>query len=356
MVYDTFTAANTAKGFFSYFNELLYSEDVKKAYLIKGGPGCGKSTFMKKISDIFDKKGFTVERIRCSSDKDSLDGIKIFEKGIVIIDATSPHAFDMKYPGAYDNIIDLSKFWNTEKLSEKFDDIKSISDEISLKYRYVYSLLKIIGGIEVQKYFLFEPYIDLEKVNCIIKKIIKQNALLPKNSSAKIHNRMLSAFTKDGIYTISETTDKLCENIVLIEDNPGIANIILLKAANIFTKMGYDTIRIHSPLLPESRLEQIIIPDLKLGLITTGHLFSPDVDENKISKKITTKSILNKHVYAENKNKLNFNKKLSKELLLSVYDELKTIKQKHDDLEKYYIDAIDFSKTDNYLKEFINEI
>ena len=57
MIYDTFTAANTEKGFCSYFDELIHDEKLKRVYLIKGGPGCGKSTLMKKIADKFENGG-----------------------------------------------------------------------------------------------------------------------------------------------------------------------------------------------------------------------------------------------------------------------------------------------------------
>jgi len=38
LVHDTFIAANTYKGFFSYFDELIYGNENQDVYLIKGGP------------------------------------------------------------------------------------------------------------------------------------------------------------------------------------------------------------------------------------------------------------------------------------------------------------------------------
>ena len=119
MTYNTYIAANSFKGFFSYFDELIRDTSLESVYLIKGGPGCGKSTLMKKIANEFDNKGYTIEKIYCSSDPDSLDGVKINELNKVIIDATPPHSFDMKYPGIIDNIIDISQFWNTENLKKQ---------------------------------------------------------------------------------------------------------------------------------------------------------------------------------------------------------------------------------------------
>ena len=80
IIYDTFIAANSCKGFFSYFDELIWDSSLKRVYLIKGGPGCGKSTFMKKISKSASQQGLTVENMYCSGDVTSIDGIKIKEK------------------------------------------------------------------------------------------------------------------------------------------------------------------------------------------------------------------------------------------------------------------------------------
>ena len=42
-----FLGANSSKGFSSLYHELIPREMAKAVYYIKGGPGCGKSTFMK---------------------------------------------------------------------------------------------------------------------------------------------------------------------------------------------------------------------------------------------------------------------------------------------------------------------
>ena len=44
-----FLGANTAKGFFSVYEDFCKPDSGNFLYVIKGGPGCGKSSFMKKI-------------------------------------------------------------------------------------------------------------------------------------------------------------------------------------------------------------------------------------------------------------------------------------------------------------------
>jgi hypothetical protein len=356
MVYDTFTAANTAKGFFSYFDELIYGSDVKDLYLIKGGPGCGKSTFLKKVGESFLAAGYDVERIRCSSDKDSLDGIKILQKGVVIIDATSPHSYDMKYPGANESIIDFSRFWSCDEIAKSRHKIMQLTDSISSRYKTVYNLLKAAASAEAYKGMLIESAINQEHIAKTVKKLYKQFAVLATNDTAKVQNRMLSAFSGSGIYTLSETTEAFCDQYVIFEDQIGIAHLYLSKLATLLTKSGYDTIRVHNPLVPESKLEQIIIPSLKLGFIAGAHPYSPEITEGKIIKKIATKAAIDKSDFALNKNKISFEKKLNNELIKAVCNELCEIKVLHDELEKYYICATDYDSVNSFTLGFINKI
>ena len=50
MQYQSFCAANSGKGFISFFDSIL-DEKNKMVYYIKGGPGCGKSTLMRRIAE-----------------------------------------------------------------------------------------------------------------------------------------------------------------------------------------------------------------------------------------------------------------------------------------------------------------
>lgn len=356
MTYDTFTAANTEKGFFSYFDELVRDPSLNRVYLIKGGPGTGKSTFMKKIADKFADLGLTVERIHCSSDPDSLDGVQIKEKSISVIDATSPHAYEMSLPGAYESFIDLSKFWDENKLVDNRQQIKQLFTEISAAYKPVYSLLKAAGSVENWISLLIESNTDYEKITSHIKKIIKQNAVSPISSKPVISNRLLSAFSKDGIITYSKTTDTLCSEYIVIEDFAGISGFFLNKTAVFFNKLGYNTMLIHSPLSPDKKLEQVIIPQLRLGFIAGGHIFSPQLDDHKIIKKLFSKNYIDKDFYSNNKNKITFARKTIRELTAHASIALSEIKAKHDMLEKFYISAMDFNALNDFTNTFIDNL
>ena len=86
-----FPGGNTSRGFFSYYSHILSQEAARRIFVIKGGPGVGKSTFMKKIGSELLERGYDIEFMHCSSDNNSLDGLVIPELGIAMIDGTAPH-------------------------------------------------------------------------------------------------------------------------------------------------------------------------------------------------------------------------------------------------------------------------
>ena len=64
---DFFLGATTPAGFKGYF-EPLRREPGMQMYLIKSGPGCGKSTLMKRLAQTAEQQGEPIQRIHCASD------------------------------------------------------------------------------------------------------------------------------------------------------------------------------------------------------------------------------------------------------------------------------------------------
>ena len=57
-----FAASNSSSGFKSYYHEIFDKREHKRIYVIKGGPGTGKSRFMNEVSDAAYTQGYSVER------------------------------------------------------------------------------------------------------------------------------------------------------------------------------------------------------------------------------------------------------------------------------------------------------
>ena len=86
-----FLGANAPTGFYSLYDHLLSPEEARAIYILKGGPGCGKSTLMRKIGAWAEKSELETEYIICSGDPDSLDAVLLPQLGVAIVDGTAPH-------------------------------------------------------------------------------------------------------------------------------------------------------------------------------------------------------------------------------------------------------------------------
>lgn len=89
--YRFFLGANSPDGFVSFYESLIDLDTANEVYIIKGGPGAGKSSFMKRAAAGLTEAGLTTEFIVCSADPDSLDGVVFPEIGVAFVDGTQPH-------------------------------------------------------------------------------------------------------------------------------------------------------------------------------------------------------------------------------------------------------------------------
>ena len=60
-----FLGANSEEGFFSLYDQLLGGR-LDDLMILKGGPGCGKSTFMRRVGAAMERAGERIVYINCS--------------------------------------------------------------------------------------------------------------------------------------------------------------------------------------------------------------------------------------------------------------------------------------------------
>ena len=132
---------NTPKGFFSYYHYILDQREADKIICLKGGPGAGKSTFMRAIGEKLLAEGHNIDFMHCSSDNDSLDAIVVRDKKIAILDGTSPHIVDPINPGAVDSIINLGDYWDEEGIRKNNEALISSNEKKKSIFARVYNYL-----------------------------------------------------------------------------------------------------------------------------------------------------------------------------------------------------------------------
>ena len=135
-----FLGGNTASGFVSFYDGFCRGpEDF--LWVIKGGPGCGKSSFMKTLGHAAEKAGLDVEYVLCSGDPDSLDGVYFPSLHTGYADGTVPHVIEAVTPGAAGLYLDLGQFYDRIALQKERRAIELLQTRYRALYREAYARL-----------------------------------------------------------------------------------------------------------------------------------------------------------------------------------------------------------------------
>ena len=111
-----FLAANSGRGFFSLYDQ--FPPAGAFLHIIKGGPGTGKSSFMRRIREAAQQRGYDTETILCSGDPDSLDGLYIPALGLAWVDGTAPHVQEPEVFGGTADYVNLGAYCPTPLSAE----------------------------------------------------------------------------------------------------------------------------------------------------------------------------------------------------------------------------------------------
>lgn len=349
-----FLGANSATGFVSCF-DLSYS--VKRgdtAYIIKGGPGTGKSSLMKYIASECAKAGKTVELFPCSSDPDSLDGIRILPDNIVFLDGTAPHVVEPKYPGICEHIINTGEFWDKKKLTANKEEILTVMAENKAYHARASRYIMAAGKLLSDNMSIQEKFSDREKIISFAKHL-SVKYIGKKSGKGQVTVRFLSGITPKGVVFFSSTLLKEVTNHIIISDKNGyVASQIMATLLSEAVNKGHDVIEIKNPFFPNEVIDHIIIPALNLAFCTENDYMHINTNERRIhSRRFENKD------FKKNREKLRFNKNAAREMLLAAGESLYLAKKVHDDLEAYYVEAMDFDAlakmTGQLAKEIKNE-
>lgn len=350
---SSFLGANTPKGFISFFDELYNPYKTANAYIIKGGPGTGKSTFMKKTATALHLKGIDTEWVYCSSDPKSLDGLIAPSIDFSIADGTSPHVLEPRFPGCSENIINLGAFWNEDELKQKSDSIRTLTLENSLYHRRSAGYLSAAGSVSNEIDLICSPYINEEKINSFALRFCQREMPKKKSSSpGKRLKRFIGAITPEGTVFMDDTVKNMCTRIIGIEDEySAVSHIVTQRIGDIAVRLGYDVIFCHCPMRPKE-CEHLIIPEINLCLLTlkSEHKIGLTCDRIIHAQRFLHEEIRNSRTL------LKFDKRLKAELVKEAVMKLKKAKEVHDELEKLYIESMDYTALNEFCNSFVNKL
>ena len=351
-----FPGSNTPFGFYSYYNNIISQKDANKIFIIKGGPGTGKSSFMKKIANHFIDKKIPLEYHHCSADPDSLDGIVIIPAKIAIIDGTFPHAIDPQTPGAIDEIINFAPFWDEAGIRANKANIIEVNNQRKALFSRAYLYL----GAAKQVY---DAYAQIQKSSLNqeafmeIKNIIFQTIFSKNNSYASVrgNSRHLfgTAITPKGFADYLPSIIGNTKTTYIIKDSPGAsAQALMDLIADKALKLGLSTQCYHSPIIYE-KIEDLVIPDLDMSISVSNKYHHVDIKANQV---FDLTSCLAQDQLAKLEPLLKLDQMLIDQLLARGIESLSCAKDKHDLLESFYIPHVKFDEIQPLVKTVIKQI
>ena len=340
-----FAAANGYSGFRSYFDEIFDPLGYTSLYILKGGPGTGKSSFMKQLLTEIEPLVEECEAIYCSSDSISLDGviIKNGDQRVGIIDGTSPHSRDPIFPGAIDKIINLGDNWNEKMLSDNIDIITSLVREKTDSYKLAYDYLSIAGAI-TKKADESISRIYRNECNTFVKSLLDRAD--SRNVCKKV--RLVTSFGKDGFCTLN-TLGNIASEIYSVVGIYGSEYIFMREVSEALEKSGVDYTLFPSAL-DASKPDAIFIPSIGVAFTTERSSLFPD------DHIIDTSQHLKQDDLFKQSERLEFLYREREAMLWMSVDQFKKASDAHFKLEKIYSSAMDFSKNDEAYHVCISEI
>lgn len=336
-----FPGGNTAEGFGSHFEDILPLSARKRMFYLKGGPGVGKSTLMRRVGEAAEKAGLEVEYFHCSSDPDSLDAVCLPQKGAALMDGTAPHIYDPVTPGARDTLVSLGDFLDEAALRPHREDIQRLQTAISGRFRRCYCYLsgaqKVLEAARPGKE-------DLHKARKLAREWA--DSLPLRGGEGSVRCLFGSAYTPKGYVDL---TGKMNLKRCVTVDCPfGLdVDALMVEAARQATERGLHVVALMNPLCPK-RISHVVIPAHGVGLLSgrRGPAAQGEwLDADRLFQ-----------LEESTEKEQNFDRNAFELLIQRATEQLSTAKKLHDELESHYIGHMDFLKWQEVLDRILREL
>ena len=323
-------------------------------WIIKGGPGTGKSTAMRLVAEEAERRGIYHERCRCSSDPDSLDAVIIPEMRRAVYDGTAPHIMEPRVVGSCERIVNFGDAWDCGVLEERRKEIMELSAACARHHAAAQRWLRAAAAFREDTYTLASSACDMRKLERCAARIAASVVADGGKGRGKADVRLLTAVTPKGVNGVFIPSEQVMERFaerLVIFDRVGAASAILLgMLAERLRERGCDITM--CPCSQSGRPEHVIVTAFGLVVSVSNdmHAFSGNrravhcerfMDESKLT--------------AESK-RLASNRRGVREMTELASEEMQAAKSLHDRLERHYAAAVDFSRTSEYARRLVREM
>jgi len=350
-----FAGGNTARGFYSLFDSNL--EGLDRVYILKGGPGTGKSTLMKEIGAYWSEKNFSIEYLHCSSDPDSIDGVIFPELKLGIVDGTAPHIIEPNLPGAVEEYVNLGEAWDAKALAKQKETIQQLSIQVSQAFQDAYQTFAKALRVHDDWEKIYIESMDFDKANELTNQLIGTfYGSMTLNKQSDIRHRFLGAATPKGAVDFVPNLTAGINKRYFIKGRPGSGKSTMLKRiAAEGEARGFDLEIYHCGFDPNS-LDMVIIRELGIAIFdsTAPHEYFPSRDGDEIIDMYETVIAPGTdEIFADQIKEVESKYKANMQKAIGFLADAKALR---DELEAIYISTMDFEAINRQREKIQGEI
>ena len=343
-----FCASNSAFGFYSYYPQCFDSPRIGRVFAIKGGPGTGKSRFLREVARYGEERGWKCEYIYCSSDADSLDGVILSreEECMALLDATAPHVYEPSQPGVREELVNLGAFWDRDALRRRAEEIKRLTTEKKDAYRMAYRYLAAYGEMSANRDELVLPYLRPDAMESYAERLLWNVA----QGRAFVSEPALIRSVGMGGRIGFDTYFARAKRIYLVEDCRGCAQYFMRILYHMAERKRLRIRVSYDPVLPD-RIDGIFLCESGIAIVVGK------AEECAYPHKpVGTRRFVNISSMKKIKAPLVHAEQMCRAMLGGAVDALERVRAAHFRAEEIYGSAMDFEKKEAFTKKFCEEL
>lgn len=342
-----FLGTNSPSGFRETIRD-LYTPDWQ-VVLLKGGPGTGKSTLMRRVAAALGGG----ELFCCSSDPDSVDAVRFPDRRLLLVDATAPHAVEPLCWDACETILSLSPYVDGDRLRPHREQLLSLSNDAEACHVRARRCLAGAAQALTDNRRLWREALDETAVTVFAQRLAQREW---GNETAEGHSsrRFLGAVTPAGFHTFFQTVQALCPRIFAVVDEDGaVSGLLMREWHRLAVAAGQQVLACSCPLSPDSRMEHLLLPELGTAFLTSSPFHPVDFP---VYRRIHAVRFAEGDRLTEHQRKRHLNRRLAGELLSGAAEAMGEAAALHRRKEALTAEAVDREAVDQLTDRLIHRL